>query len=134
MSVPNVTVLIADDHAPIRKALREMLQSGGMEVVGEAGNGEEAVHQCERLRPQIVVLDIAMPVLNGFEAAQRIATRSPDTKVVFLTNHATTEHVAAAFRVGGSAFVRKAHVALCLVKAIEAALEGKTYVSGEGAA
>src|SRR5512142_547194 len=129
MPVFNVTVVIADDHASVRKSLRGLLQRSGLQLVGEAVNGEEAVDLCQHFRPQIVVLDIVMPVLNGFDAAQRIAALSPDTKIVFLTSHAVTEYVSEAFRVGCCAFVRKAHAAFCLTKAIEAALDGKTYIS-----
>jgi DNA-binding NarL/FixJ family response regulator len=73
----DVSIFIVDDHAAVRGRLRDLLKYSGMQVVGEAANGKEAVRQCEHLRPQIVVLDISMPVLNGFEAARKILELSP---------------------------------------------------------
>ena len=129
-----VSVLVADDDASIRKNVRELLQDGGMRVVGEAVNGDEAVQQCKCLCPEFVVLDISMPLLNGFEAARQIATLSPAPKIIFLTAHDCEEYVGEAFRMGAVAFVRKQHAAFALVEAIKAVLEGKTYISGSPAA
>jgi DNA-binding NarL/FixJ family response regulator len=126
----DVSVLVADDHAEIRKSLRHLLQASGMQVVGEAANGNEAVQECEHLHPQIIVLDISMPVLNGFEAAREIAKNFPATKIIFLTGHVGKEFVGEALRVGGSAFVSKTQASSSLVEAIEAALQGKTYFTG----
>lgn len=130
----HVSVLVVDDHAPMRAALRKLLQDSGVQVVGEAGDGEEAVRLCEQLRPQFVVLDISMPLLNGFEAAQRIAKGCADTKIIFLTGYALDECAKEAFRLGGVGFVAKKHAASGLLAAIEAALEGKIYDSRESAA
>jgi DNA-binding NarL/FixJ family response regulator len=130
----DVSVLIADDHPAIRRSLRDLLQDAGVQLVGEAANGQEAVRQCERLHPDVVVLDISMPVLNGFEAAEEIAIRCPATKIIFLTGHELEEYVGAAFRVGAVAFVHKQHVVPGIIEAIEAVLEGKSYISGESAA
>jgi two-component system, NarL family, response regulator NreC len=105
-----------------------------MQVIGEAANGIEAVRECERLRPDIVLLDVSMPELNGFEAAREITRLAPATKIIFVTGHALKEYVREAFRVGAVAFVTKKQAPLCLITAIEAALEGKTYVNGEFAA
>jgi DNA-binding NarL/FixJ family response regulator len=130
----DVSVLVVDDHPAIRRSLRKLLHDSGVQVVGEAGDGEEAVRLCERLHPDIVVLDIAMPVLNGFEAAQQIAEGCPDTKIIFLTAHALEEFAKEAFRLGGVGFVAKKQAATGLPAAIEAALQGKTYDSRKSAA
>jgi DNA-binding NarL/FixJ family response regulator len=130
----DVSVLVADDHSAIRENLRDLLQDSGMRVVGEAADGREAVRLCGQLCPEIVLLDISMPLLNGFEAAQEIAILSPATKIIFLTGHSLKEYVREAFRVGAVAFVTKKQAPLSLVAAIEAVLEGKTYVSDESAA
>jgi DNA-binding NarL/FixJ family response regulator len=129
-----VSVLVVDDHAATRRFLTILLEESSMEVVGEAGNGNEAVLLCEQLRPDIVVLDISMPVLNGIEAAREIAKRSPATKIVFLTSHTSEEFAGEALRVGGLGFVYKDHATQDLLEAIDAVLQGKTYISDESAA
>ena len=129
----STTFLVADDHAGTRKSLAALLRNNRMRVVGEAANGEEAVLLCEQLHPDVAVLDISMPLLNGFEAGRQIAKLSPNTKLIFLSSDAAEEFVREGFRVGGIAFVSKAHAKNDLLKAIEAALQGKTYVSGESA-
>ena len=84
----DVSVLIADDYAAIRRYVRDLLERGGIRVVGEAENGDDAVRLCDQLRPNIVVLDISMPVLGGFAAARQIRELFPETKIIFLTSHA----------------------------------------------
>src|SRR5512146_2081224 len=88
-----VTVLIADDYAAARRFLTELLQGCGMRVIGEAADGCEAVLRCLQLQPQVVVLDISMPLLDGFGAARQIAQLSPETRIVFLSAHAGQEFV-----------------------------------------
>ena len=80
----DVSVLIADDYAAIRRYVRDLLDRGGIRVVGEAENGDDAVRLCDQLRPDIVVLDISMPVLGGFAAARQIRELSLETKIIFL--------------------------------------------------
>ena len=133
----DVRVLIADDHAAVRGAVRDLLQRGGIAVVGEAANGQEALHLYKRLYPDIVVLDISMPLLNGFEVARQLSELSPAAKIIFLTGHASEDLVCEALRagsVGSVAFVCKQHAAFSLMEAIEAVLAGKSYFSGESAA
>jgi two-component system, NarL family, response regulator DegU len=130
----NVTVLVVDDHATTRKYITILLEENRAQVVGEGADGHEAVQLCAQLRPQIIVLDVSMPLLNGFEAARQIAEVSPATKVIFLTSHGTKEFVAEALRVGGAGFVSKEHAATDLPAAIEAVLQGKTYIDGKSAA
>jgi DNA-binding NarL/FixJ family response regulator len=130
-----VTVLVVDDHAAMRKFLTVLLEGRGLHVAGQAANGREAVSLCEQLHPQIVVLDISMPLLNGFEAARRIMDLSFPTKIIFLTGERVTkEYVEEAFRVGGAAFVSKDHAVHDLLEAIDVVLDGQTYISGGSAA
>jgi DNA-binding NarL/FixJ family response regulator len=129
-----VTVLVADDHTMIRGFLTTLLKQSGMQVVGEATNGHEAVRLCEQLRPHIILLDISMPLLNGLEAARHITKRVPSTKIIFVTGHTGQVIVDEALRVGGVGFVCKRNAAHDLLAAIEAVGKGETYVSGCGSA
>lgn len=130
----DVRILVVDDHAAVRKVLIRLLHDSGLVVVGEAADGQEAVDKCDRLRPDIVLLDISMPLLNGFEAAREIARLCPTVKVIFLSGHASPGYAEAAIQAGGAAFVSKDHAAFRLVEAIEAALAGRTYIDGKSAA
>ena len=134
MARHDARVLVADDHAAVRRSLRDLLQDGGLRVIGEAADGREAVRLCEHLRPDVVVIDISMPVLNGFEAARAITRVSPVTKIVVLTGHSLNEYVTEAFRLGAVGFVRKQQAAFSLLAAIQAVLQGKTYDCRESAA
>lgn len=124
----DVSVLIADDYAAIRRYVRDLLQGGGIRVVGEAENGDDAVRLCHQLRPNIVLLDISMPVLGGFAAARQIRELSPETKIIFLTSHALEEYVSEALRLGCHGYVLKNHAAQDLLTAIEAVLDGEIVV------
>lgn len=125
-----ISVFIADDHAVVRDGLRLLLQTqSDFAIVGEAVNGREAVAEVCRLRPEVVLLDIAMPVLNGVEAARRIGARAPATKVVFLSMHGTSEHVHQAFRAGAAGFVVKESAGAEVVKAIRAVYTGRRFIS-----
>jgi two-component system, NarL family, invasion response regulator UvrY len=130
----DVRVLVVDDHPAVREVLVRLLQDGGLRVIGEATDGQEAVRQCELLRPDIVLLDISMPRLNGFEAAREIARLCPTVKVIFLTGHCPEGYAQEAIRAGGAGFITKKNAAFCVLDAIEAALAGKTYINGESAA
>jgi two-component system, NarL family, nitrate/nitrite response regulator NarL len=130
----DVRILVVDDHAAVRKVLIRLLQDSSLLVVGEAVDGQEAVEKCEHLRPDIVLLDISMPLLNGFEAAREIARLCPTVKVIFLSGHASQGYAQEAIRAGGAGFVSKDHAAFTLIEAIEAALAGKTYINGSSAA
>lgn len=123
-----VSILIADDYALVRRWLRDLLQQGGIRVVGEAENGDDAVRLCDHLRPDIVLLDISMPVLGGFAAARQIRVLSPETKIIFLTSHTSEEYVSEALRAGGHGYVLKYHAAHGLLTAIEAVWDGEIVV------
>lgn len=116
------TVLIADDHDLFAESLSAFLSTEDrISVVGRAANGEEAARLCAELRPDIVLMDISMPVLNGFEAAKLIRAETPGTRVLFLTGSASPADVAQARAAGGIGYVTKDKLATELVDAIKAA-------------
>jgi DNA-binding NarL/FixJ family response regulator len=121
------TVLLADDQALVRAGLRLILESEpDLEVVGEAGDGEEAVRLATELRPDVVLMDVRMPVLDGIGATTRVLEHVPETRVVVLTTFDLDEYVVDAFRVGASGFVLKTAPPGQLVSAV------RTIVQGEG--
>jgi DNA-binding NarL/FixJ family response regulator len=126
-----VTILVADGHEAARKFVTALLRDNGLRVVGEAADGNEAVRLCEQLSPDVVVLDTSLPELNGFEAARKIAQLSPATKIVFLTLDTIKMYAEEALRAGGVGLVFKLRIVPDLLPAIEAALEGKTYFTGQ---
>jgi len=122
-------LLLADDHAIMRDGLRAILKAEGFEVVGEASDGLETVRLCEELRPDVVVLDLSMPLLNGMDATRQILKTSPRTKIVLLTMHTEDQLVLASLRAGVVGYVLKNQAASCLVQAIQAARKGEVYLS-----
>jgi len=121
-------VLLADDHETIRAQVRSVL-SKEFDVVGAVTNGQDAVEEVHRLDPDVLVIDISMPILNGLQAASQLQSTKCRTKVVFLTVHEDQDFVAAAFSVGASGYVTKSHGTTDLVPAIRDAIEGRTYIS-----
>jgi DNA-binding NarL/FixJ family response regulator len=125
-----ITVLLAEDHSIVREGLRSLLELGGdFEVVGEATNGREAVELTRKLRPAVVVMDIAMPVLNGFEATRQILLAAPGTKVLVLSAHSDDEYVARMAAVGASGYLVKQNSGQVLVRAIREIASGHPYFS-----
>ena len=122
-------VLVADDHAILRDGLRAILKNENIEVVGEVSDGLQAIKACERLSPDIVVLDISMPFLNGIDAAREIRKVSPKTKVLILTAHTEERYVLAALRAGVSGYLLKSKAAFNLMQAIDEASNGGVYLS-----
>ncbi|HIC96060.1 TPA: response regulator transcription factor, partial [Candidatus Bipolaricaulota bacterium] len=103
-----VRVLLADDHTLVRQGLRALLEKEeGIEVVAEAEDGHRALELVEALRPEVAVLDIAMPRLNGLEVAQRIARIAPETKIVLLSMYGSTEYIHEALRAEVQGYVLK---------------------------
>lgn len=100
-------VLLADDHRILREGLRRSLEAEGVDVVGEATDGEEAVELAEALHPDVVLMDVTMPVLDGVEATRRIRQRLPEVRVVMLTMHADEVTIARALRVGADGYLVK---------------------------
>jgi DNA-binding NarL/FixJ family response regulator len=125
---PTVRLFLADDHVIVRQSLKHVLESHGYQVVGEASDGRSAVDLCRLLRPDIVILDIAMPILNGVEAAQQLRTHY-DVKIILLTMHVEHQYVTAALCAGVTGYVLKTAAASQLIEAIEAMLAGDHYLS-----
>jgi two-component system response regulator NreC len=124
------TVLIADDHGVVRKGLRLLLeQYPELAVIGEAANGREAVTMAATLSPQIVVLDIAMPILNGIEAAEQILKVNSKTGIIILTMHADESYLLRALSVGVKGYLLKESAEEDLLLAIRAVAHGKPFFS-----
>jgi len=124
-----IRVLIADDHPVVRKMVRVTLQNQpNVEVCGEAENGAEAVEQARRSNPDVVILNISMPVLNGFEAARAIRTELPRSAIVILSSNTDRKFVEEARKVGVQVYVTKSKAGEALVKAVEAAVQGEDFV------
>lgn len=124
-----IRVLLADDHTMIRQGLRLTLGAEGFEVVGEASNGADALDLCEKFRPDVAVLDISMPVLNGLDAAREILKACPQTKIVLLTVHSHERYVLQSLRDGITGYLLKDDAAEELVQAIRAVCGGAIYVT-----
>jgi DNA-binding NarL/FixJ family response regulator len=125
-----ITVFIADDHALVRDGLRSLLAAhADLEVVGTAANGREAVREVQRLQPQVVLMDISMPEMNGIEATRQLAERCPGVRVLILSMHRSVEHYAQVFRAGACGYLLKESAADEIVSAIHAVHAGKRFVS-----
>jgi len=126
-----IFVLLADDHQMTRDGLGAFLMQQGFKVNSDASNGQEAVRLAGELQPDVAVLDLAMPIVNGLEAAREIQKISPKTKTIFLTMHNENHYILEALRSGAKGFVTKTHAAEDLVQAIRDAVRGKMYLSPE---
>ena len=125
----NVRILLADDHAMLRDGVRMVLEAHpGFEVVGAADNGQDAVRLAEELQPDIAVLDVAMPEINGLEATRAIREACPNTAIVILSMHEGEEYLREALRAGASGYVLKRAAAKELVGAIQAVRRGESYL------
>ena len=121
-------VILADDHTLVVDGLRSLLEPH-CELVGTVGDGHALVEAAQRLRPDIILLDISMPVLNGLEAARQLHDLVPDSKLIFLTMHADRTYLREAFRVGAWGYVLKRSAASELEHAIAVVLRGQRYVT-----
>jgi DNA-binding NarL/FixJ family response regulator len=125
-----ITVFIADDHAVVRDGLRLVLEAeNDITVIGDAANGRQAVSQVLQLRPQVVIMDITMPELNGIEATRQIHQSSPSAQVIILSMHAGSEHIFQALQAGASGYVLKESAGKEVVKAVRAVHAGRRYLS-----
>ena len=122
-------VLLADDHAMFLQGLRSLLERDGIEVAGEALDGREAVRLAGEHSPDVAVLDLSMPLLNGLDAAREIRKVSPDTKLIILTRHTEEQYVIEALRAGVNGYLLKTKAAAVLVQAIKDISTGSLYVS-----
>jgi len=127
---PPIRILLAEDHALVRAGIRSLLASvPDLAVVGEAGDGREALAILERIPADVVILDITMPGMNGLEAASRIAERWPATKVIILSMHSNEEYVSRALRAGAAGYLLKDAGTSELEAAIRAVVRGQTFLS-----
>jgi len=125
-----VTVFIADDHAIVREGLASLLAAQpDLRVVGTAADGLDAVRQVDALRPDVVIMDISMPLMNGIEAAREIRDRVPQTRTVILSMHSSVEHVFHALEAGAGGYVLKGSAGKELVDAVRAVSAGRRYLS-----
>jgi len=124
-----VRVLLADDHEIVRQGLRILLEREGFQVVGEASNGHEAVKLCEANHPEVAVLDLSMPLLNGVDAAREIMKSNPRTKVVLLTMHTEDHLILESLRAGVTGYVLKTKAASELVQALHAVRRGEMFLT-----
>ena len=127
----NVTirVLLADDHEVIRQGLKLLIEREGFRVVGEAADGQKAVRLASEVSPDIAILDVGMPILNGLEAARELKKVSPKTKTILLTRHDEEQYITEALRAGVKGYVLKNQSAPDLVHAVQQVSHGETYLS-----
>ena len=122
-------LLLADDHHIVRQALRGLLEAAGHEVIGEASDGHEALKLARTLNPDIAVLDLSMPLLNGVDAAREMRRLSPGIRTILLTMYTDKGYVLQALRAGARGYVLKTQAAEDLISAIHEILRGETYLS-----
>jgi DNA-binding NarL/FixJ family response regulator len=125
-----IRILLVDDHALVRQGFKLILAAqADMEIVGEAGNGREAIQIAEELRPDIVVMDVAMPELNGIEATRRLVAALPHTRVVALSMHKDSVYVRETLRAGARGYLLKDSPAGDLITAVRSVASGESYLS-----
>ena len=130
LSIKRISVLLADDHAAVRKSLKILLElDSGIEVVGEAANGLDAVRLARSLHPEVIVMDLAMPLLTGLQATQQIMEMLPATKVLILSAHPDQEYIRQAMVSGASGYLIKQGSVEVLARAVREVLKGKLYLS-----
>jgi two-component system response regulator NreC len=124
-----IRLLLAEDHVMVRQGLRVLLEQAGMVVIGEASDGPEALRLARTHQPEVAILDIAMPLLNGLETARRLREAVPQTKTIVLTMHTEEPYILEALQVGVVGYVLKSQAAVDIVQAIQIALQGAIYLS-----
>jgi|SRR5271167_2400345 len=130
MEITPVSILLVEDFAPFRKLTRAILsERPGWQIVGEVSDGLAAVQQATELKPDLILLDIGLPKMNGIEAARQILQRAPDSKILFVSQESSPDIVQETLRLGASGYVVKTSVGRDLLPAIEAVLQGRTFVS-----
>jgi DNA-binding NarL/FixJ family response regulator len=129
MATKKLRILLAEDHATVREGLRLILNAQpDMEVVAEAEDGHAAVAQASKLRPDVLVMDVSMPVLNGLKATELLQQTCPDVKIVMLTRHGASGYLQQLLRAGASGYVLKQSRSVDLLQGIRAAASGGTYI------
>lgn len=125
-------ILLVDDHALVRAGIRALIEGKpGIEVIAESGDGLEALRTIEELHPDLVLLDITIPSINGFEVLEQITNQYPQTRVIILTVHEGTEYAMRALRAGAAGYLPKSAATIELEDAISAVSQGGTYLSHE---
>ena len=127
-----IKALLADDHAVVRSGIRALLESeGDVQVIAEADNGQEALHQVQTHRPDLAILDIRMPVMNGLEATRRIRKETPDTKILILSMHDDEEYILQSVDSGASGYLLKGSSKEEFLRAVRTVQAGEKYFSAE---
>ena len=124
-----IRVVLADDHQLVRQGLKALLEREGFQVAGEASDGQEALRLVPNVCPDVAILDISMPILNGLDAARELKKSSPRTKTILLTQHDEDQYVTEALRAGVRGYVLKNQAATDLVHAIQQVCRGEIYLS-----
>jgi two-component system, NarL family, response regulator NreC len=124
-----IRVVLADDHVLVRQSLKSLLEREGFHVVAEASDGQQALQHTQTLQPDIVIMDIGMPVRNGIEAAREMTACAPKSKTILLTQHDEEQYVSEAIDAGVKGYVMKSQVASDLVQAIRQVSRGQVYLS-----
>jgi len=126
------TILVVEDHEPFRRFIRlELQQRAELEIIGEVSDGLEAIQLAEELQPDLILLDIGLPNLNGIEVGKRIRTRLPDARLLFVSLETSSEVIKESLRLGAHGYVHKQRVDRDLLPAIDAVLDGRRFVSDE---
>jgi DNA-binding NarL/FixJ family response regulator len=124
-----IRIVLADDHVLVRQGLKSLLEREGFQVVAEAADGQEALSHVESLQPDVVVMDISMPILNGLNAARQMGRSSPKTKTILLTQHDEAQYIREALDAGVKGYVLKNQIASDLLLAIRQVSRGQVYLS-----
>jgi DNA-binding NarL/FixJ family response regulator len=122
-------VLVVEDFGPCRTFIATLLENSAFQIIGEAANGVDGVERAQELKPDVVLMDIGLPGLNGFEAARLISKLVPSTRIVFLTTHTDRDLVDEALMLGGCGYVSKLDATSELLPGLEAAVRGESFVS-----
>lgn len=128
----SITILLADDHRMVREGFRLLLETQlDFKVIGETGNGREAVRQAAKLSPDIILMDIAMPELNGIEATKQIVETHSSAKIIILSMYSTTQHIFRALKAGAKGYILKESAGDDIVRAVRTVHSGKTFLCDE---
>lgn len=127
-----VRILLVDDHAVMRSSLGMLLESYGAQIAGEAANGEEAIAQALAIKPDVILMDITLPGMDGIETTRRICTSWPEARILALTMHAEEIYLAPFLEAGGAGYIRKSAADRDLLDAIQKVLRGQTFLDTGG--
>jgi DNA-binding NarL/FixJ family response regulator len=129
LSVDPVRVLLVDDHEPFRELIRRLLEDSLVRIIGEASDGLEAVHKAAILQPDLVLLDVGLPRLNGMHAAEQMRDMAPNSRIIFITQDNPRDVIEAALHLGAIGYLQKTRIHRDLMPAIEAVLAGRQFLS-----